>query len=118
MKYDDLKIKKLGIRDLKPCSFCGGPLKGGIFRVITVQMADINPRAINAFLGTMQITGSARIAEAMSPCDDAIEVLTEPDATSTLFMCNDCQTKEWCIAEVCEQESERLKKAQPAESER
>ena len=118
MKYDDLKIKKLGIRDLKPCSFCGGPLKGGSFLVITVQMASINPLNVSAFLGTMKITGSARIAEALSPCDDAIEVLTEPELTSTLFMCNDCQTKEWCIAEICEQEADRLKKTQPAESER
>ena len=64
MKYDDLKIKKLGIRDLKPCSFCSGPLKGGIFRVITVQIATINPRAVNAFrLKSLQLSGATYIPD-------------------------------------------------------
>ena len=111
------KVEKLGIREVKPCSVCGGPLKGGIFRIVTVQLAVLNPRAINAFLGTAQITGSARIAEVMAPCDDAIEILAEPDTIMRLFVCNDCQCKDWCLGEVLERESDRASREEAGEEE-
>ena len=86
------------LSDAKPCICCGGPLtKRSMINwyVIRVSTAIVNPRVANTVLGTMQITGSLQIAEAMAPgAEDAIAIVGDlPGSTWTeLHICFDCFT--------------------------
>jgi hypothetical protein len=56
-------------------------------------MAVFNPQNVNAVLGTNMIFGGRALglAEVMAPgADKAIEVVDDPECTSTAFVCNDC----------------------------
>ena len=64
-----------------------------------------NARNTNAVLGLMQMWGNQPramgIAEVMAPgADEAVDVLDEPEATTTLYLCNECFLQPINLAEL------------------
>jgi hypothetical protein len=97
---DSPKTFGLKLSELRPCDACGGQITP-FFQHIQIRHAIFNARNVNATIGIMHGWGrtladrdamqALNVAEALSPgADAAVEVLDEPDATTTLFICNEC----------------------------
>jgi hypothetical protein len=119
------KPKTFGLKlsELRPCDGCNGPLVPA-FQYIEIRHAVFNQRSVNATLGTAQILGglshpgAVRIAEALSPgADDAVEVITEPEATTILFVCLKCMMEPIDLAVLVAKRGEKeIKHAKAPES--
>lgn len=104
------KVNTFGIKlsELRPCDNCGGRI-APIFHHVQIRHAIINPRNANSVLGMMLMCGwgqsgqSLAVAEAMAPgADNAAEVLSEPDATVTLYLCPKCVSEDVNLAVLME----------------
>lgn len=90
---------------LRPCDACRGPFKGGLFYVVRASLAIIAPRPANEILGLTQIFGgNLRLAEAMSPDDNAIKLAGEHDPAlwTELFICSACYLQPLMIPMLAE----------------
>jgi len=104
----DVKTFGLKLSEVRPCDCCGGKLVP-FFQHIQIRHAIFNPRNVNGVLGVMQMWGKTNaqalaVAESMAPGSEAaVEVLDELDATTTLFICNECFLKKPVnLAEIAE----------------
>lgn len=99
-----MKTSGIKLSEIRPCDGCGGKI-APIFNVVTVKMAAFNLRNVNSVLGTSQILGhrSLAIAEALAAgADNAIEVLEDENATTRLFLCQNCCSSEQNLAALAE----------------
>jgi hypothetical protein len=108
------KPKTFGLKlsELRPCDSCGEKLVP-FFHYIQIRHAIFNPKNANATLGILHGWGrtltdpdakrALDIAETLSPGGDAaVDVLDEPDAMTTLFICSNCFLKPLDLAMVAE----------------
>ena len=94
----------LKLSEVRACDACGNKI-APFFNHIQIRKAVFNARNTNAVLGLMQMWGNQPlalgIAEVMAPGgDNAVDVLDELDATTTLFICNECFMQPINLAEL------------------
>jgi hypothetical protein len=92
----EMKTEDLAAKDLRPCSFCGGPIVP-IFYCIDVRMAVVNAQNANQLLGMNQFFGgkpeTMKIAEVFTPGADRLAAICDdPELKNRLFACVDCYT--------------------------
>ena len=91
------QIATFGIKlsEIRSCDACGGPI-APVFSYVQIRMGVFNSKNSNQVLGMMQMWGkqsmqALKVAEALAPgADEAVEVVDEADATTTLFICSKC----------------------------
>lgn len=92
---NDLIDRTMKLSELKPCTYCGGPLTGEnrsapIFHVVEIRHAMIDANAVNEVLGmTRYFQGALGLAEVMAPR----EPIKVSKIISTTMICNDCLHK-------------------------
>jgi hypothetical protein len=91
---DKPKTFGLKLSEVRGCDNCGKKI-APIFQHIQIRKAIFNPANVNGVLGLMRMWGNQPralgIAEVMAPgADNAVDVLDEPNATTTLFLCMEC----------------------------
>jgi len=95
------------LSELRACDNCGGEI-GRSFSVVRISRALVTANA-RAVLGTMAITGSRGIAEAMAPrANEAVCVLgdDEPKLMTELLICHTCLGADICLGILEEQQNE------------
>jgi len=96
------------LSELRPCDSCGGPLKGGVFRIVETRFAAVNAREANGTLALTQYFGGGggafALAEVMSPTPDAVKVT--PKVLEKFFLCMECWCKPVCLAELAEKRAD------------
>lgn len=101
------------LSDLRPCDNCGGSFKGGMFQVIRMSLAFVNPTAAQQVLGLTQYFGGALgIAEAMAPEPNAVVIGMDKErqTMTEVFLCHDCFSKPLNYAILAEKVNDRLSK--------
>ena len=107
---DKPKTFGLKLSEVRCCDNCGKQI-APFFQHIQIRKAMFNPANVNGVLGLMHIWGNnARalgLAETMvAGADEAVEVLDEPEATITLFICNECFLQEINLAAIEEKRAD------------
>ena len=102
------------LSELRPCDSCGGKI-APVFRIVTCDLAAINPSEANRVLGMNQFFGghALGLAEVFSG-RDPVKLASEEAATESLqqrlFLCMDCWCKPICLAELSERQAESAEK--------
>lgn len=114
------KPKTFGLKlsELRPCDVCNGPLVPA-FQHIQIRHAIFNADNANATLGLTQMygglsrRGALAIAEALSPgADAAVDVVNEPEITTTLFVCLKCMMEPIDLAVLIAKRGEKKPEAE------
>lgn len=97
---------KIDARKVRPCDSCGAKYGPSPFYVVAVSLVIPNANAINATVGLNIALGGGAfgIAEALSPDTEYLIVAgeKEPELWTTLWLCQECQLKPICLAEIAE----------------
>ena len=86
---------KLKLSEIRPCDFCGGQLRGGVFRSLIVGYGAVNPQKANQVLGlTQMFQGHIGLAEMFAPHAEEVITITDreefPELSTLLFVCTEC----------------------------
>lgn len=95
-------MKEKELRECATCAVCGKKIgKTGMpmFWRVRIERHGIDGNAMRRQIGLEMMLGSVAIAQAMGPDEDMTTPLMEP---VTFTVCEDCCTKQVCVAELAE----------------